>query len=143
MVSTLESVWRPHTRGYDSFILLRMNGITAEQFTSDYAYHYDYHFIWGEYDIPMDGDAWEVPNDSIIDAVECSTPSDYEWKALDASLDLTWTHSGDGDDSRYGKSVKRKVSYTDDGRVVLLDTNDSATDFIATAEPSPGTIENE
>ena len=143
MVSTSASVWHLHNRGFTSYILFKMEGVTAEQFTTGYAYHYDYHFIWGEYDIPMDDDAWEVPNDSIIDAVECSTPSDYEWKALDPSLDLTWTHSGDGDDNRYGKSVKRKVSYTDNGRVVLLDTNDSATDFIATAEPSPGTVENE
>ncbi len=143
MACTSATIWSLHNRGLKSYVLFKLSDVTAEQFVTDYAYHYDYKFIFGEYVFDMDADVWEIPNDIIIDAVECSTPSDYEWKALDASLDLTWTHSGDGDDARYGKSVKRKVSYKDGDRVVLLDTNDSATDFIATAEPSPGTVENE
>ncbi|WP_161636211.1 DUF4876 domain-containing protein [Saccharicrinis fermentans] len=62
---------------------------------------------------------------------------------MNPSLDISWTHCGDGDDARYGKSVKRKVDRVEsDGRKVLLDTNDSAFDFIPTAEPSPGTIED-
>ncbi|TKG95739.1 DUF4876 domain-containing protein [Puteibacter caeruleilacunae] len=142
MVSTSASVWSLHNRGFSSYILFRMDDVTPEQFTTDYAYHYQYTFVWGDFVRVMEFDAWKVPNDKILDAVECSTPSDFEWKALDPSLDLSWTHSGDGDAARYGKSVKRKVAHTeDDGRKVLLDTNDSAFDFIATAEPSPGEIE--
>lgn len=142
MISTSSSVWYLHNRGFKSYVLFKMNDVTAEQFNEDYAYHYEYTFVWGDFVKVMDFDAWQVPNDLIIDAVECSTPSDYEWKALDPSLDLTWTHAGDADDARYGKCVKRKVSYVeDDGRVVLLDTNNSEFDFIPTAEPSPGVVE--
>ncbi|NOU58382.1 DUF4876 domain-containing protein [Marinifilum caeruleilacunae] len=144
MVSASTSVWHLHNRGYNSYILFRMNDVTPEAFTSDYAYHYDYKFVFGDLVFDMDNDAWEVPNDAIIDAVGCSTPSEYQWKAMSPTLDLTWTHSGDGDDTRYGKSVKRKVSYVEaDGRVVLMDTNNSAVDFIPTAMPSPGVIETE
>ncbi len=143
MVSTSASIWSLHNRGFKSYVLFKLDNVTPEQFAINNAYHYDYKLIFGGSEYDMDADAWEVSNDIIIDAVECSTPSDYEWKALNPSLDLTWTHSGDGDDSRYGKSVKRKVSYTENGRVVLLDTNDSAFDFIATAEPSPGNVETE
>jgi len=118
-----------------------MDDVTPEKFTKDNAYHYQYTFVWGDFVRVMEFDAWQVPNNLIIDAVECSTPSGYEWKALSPSLDLTWTHSGDGDDARYGKCVKRKVSYMDGERKVLMDTNNSAHDFIPTADPSPGVIE--
>jgi len=142
MVSTSSSSWSLHNRGFKSYVLFKMDGVTPEEFTTDYAYYYEYTFVWGDFVKVMDFDAWKVPNSLIIDAVECSTPSEYEWKTIDPSLDLTWTHSGDADDARYGKSVKRKVDHTEtDGRKVLLDTNSSAFDFIATAEPSPGTIE--
>ena len=144
MVSVSETVWYLHNRGYHSYILFRMDEMTPEKFTSDYAYHYDYKLVFGDMVFDMDDDAWKVPNDAIIDAVGCSTPSDYQWKAMSPTLDLSWTHSGDSDDARYGRSVKRKVSYVEeDGRVVLMDTNNSAEDFIPTAMPSPGVIETE
>lgn len=143
MVSTSASVWGLHNRGFSSYILFKMDGVTPEMFNDDYAYHYQYTFVWGDFVKVMPFDAWQVPNNLIIDAVECSTPSDYEWKALDPSLDLTWTHAGDADNARYGKCVKRKVSHKEGDRVVLLDTNNSAFDFIPTAEPTPGVIEQE
>jgi len=143
MVSTSASVWGLHNRGFTSYVLFKMDGVTPEKFNTDYAYHYQYTFVWGDFVKDMEFDAWQVPNELIIDAVECSTPSDYEWKALDPSLDLTWTHAGDGDDARYGKCVKRKVSHKEGERVVLLDTNNSAFDFIPTADPTPGVIEEE
>ncbi|MCT4588268.1 MAG: DUF4876 domain-containing protein [Carboxylicivirga sp.] len=143
LVSTLKSFWPLHNRGFTSYILFRMDDVTPEQFTQNYSYHYEYVFEFGGNAYPMDGDCWEVPNDCILDAVECSTVSEFQWKVLDPSLDISWTYSGDGDDARYGKSVKRKVKSTEEGgRKVLMDTNDSKNDFIATAEnPSPGKIE--
>jgi hypothetical protein len=141
MVSTSASIWYLHNRGLTSYVLFKLDDVTPEKFTKDNAYHYQYTFVWGDFVRVMEFDAWQVPNNFIIDAVECSTPSGYEWKALSPSLDLTWTHSGDGDDARYGKCVKRKVSYMDGERKVLMDTNNSAHDFIPTADPSPGVIE--
>jgi len=143
MVSTSATSWALHNRGFNSYILFKLdNSISPESFTNDNAYHYQYTFVFGTFTRVMEFDAWKVPNDLIIDAVECSTPSNFEWKALDPSLDISWTHSGDGDDARYGKSVCRKIAHTEkDGRKVLMDTNDSGSDFIPTAEPTPGIIE--
>ncbi|WP_461629452.1 DUF4876 domain-containing protein [Labilibaculum euxinus] len=143
MVSTSASVWGLHNRGFTSYVIFKMDDMTPEKFNTDNAYHYQYTFVWGDFVKVMDFDAWKVPNNIIIDAVECSTVSDYEWKALDPSLDLTWTHAGDGDDARYGKCVKRKVSHKEGNRIVLLDTNNSEFDFIPTADPTPGIIEEE
>lgn len=144
LVSTSRSVWHLHNRGYKGYVLFKTEQtLTAEQFSENNAYDYKYHFVFGTFERWMDFEAWKVPNTWVVDAVQCSAPSKFEWTVMSPELDLSWTHSGDADDARYGHSVKRKVSYTEDGRVVLQDTNDSTNDFIATAEPSPGTIEAE
>ncbi len=115
--------------------------MTPEQFSTEYAYAYKYHFVFGNFERWMDFNVWKVPNTWVIDAVQCSTPSKFEWTVMSPELDLTWTHSGDADDSRYGHSVKRKISHKEGDRIVLQDTNDSASDFIPTApNPSPGTV---
>lgn len=143
MVSTSKSVWHLHSRGFKSYILFKLDkAITPEDYVREYAYHYEYKFVFGDFEIMMDFDAWRVPNDFIIDAVQCSTPSEYQWMTMSPSLDASFTHSGDGDASRYGRSVKRKVLRVDGDRKILQDTNDSASDFRPTAEPSPGLIES-
>ena len=81
---------------------------------------------------------YKVPNSIILDAVELGTPSDFLSKALSASLDISYTHCGDADDSRYGKCVRRKVESTENGRVIYKDTNNSAIDFDSTVDPQPG-----
>lgn len=142
MVSNSKSVWHLHNRGFKSYILFKFDkALTPEAFTKEYAYHYEYKFVFGDFEIMMDQDAWKVPNKLVLDAVQCSTPSEYQWTVLSPGLDVSFTHSGDGDASRYGRSVKRKVVGYEGDRKVLQDTNDSAFDFIATAKPSPGTIE--
>ncbi len=143
MASTSKSSWTMHNRGFTSYFLFKMDDISPETFVEEYDYSYDYQLIVNDNVYDRSGACWKVPNEYIIDAVECSTPSSFEWKIMNPSLDISWTHCGDGDDARYGKSVKRKVDRVEsDGRKVLLDTNDSAFDFIPTAEPSPGTIED-
>lgn len=144
MVSFSNGNWHLNNRGWTSYIIFKLDkNITPEIFTKDFAYYYKYHFIHTTFDIWMDFNVWKIPNELVIDAVECSTPSEFQWKALDPSLDLSWTHSGDGGDERYGKSVKRKVSNKVNKQPILMDTNDSKNDFIHTATPSPGTVENE
>ncbi len=141
IVSNSSSFWVPHNRGFSSYVLFKMDNVTPEQFNNEYVYTYNYKVLSGGIYLPKSSEAWKVPNEDIIDAVECSTPSAFEWKALHASLDLSWTHSGDADNARYGKSVKRKVDRMEGERKILLDTNDSGFDFIPTADPSPGIID--
>ncbi|WP_321281920.1 DUF4876 domain-containing protein [Marinifilum fragile] len=142
MVSTSKSVWHLHSRGFKSYILFKFDKeVLPEEYVKDYAYHYEYLFVFNDMEFPMDYDAWKVPNEFIIDAVQCSTPSEYQWMVMSSSLDASYTHSGDGDASRYGRSIKRKVLHVEGDRSILQDTNDSASDFIPTAEPSPGIIE--
>jgi len=40
-----------------------------------------------------------------------------------------------------GKSVRRKVLKWENGRAILQDTNNSASDFIPNATPKPGLVE--
>lgn len=142
VVSYSKTIWMPNDRGLYAYVIFRLdNSTTAEQFAKDYSLTYEYELSSGSI---KQRSCLAIPNDWVMDAVELSTPSKFKWKALAPSLDLTWTHSGDADDSRYGHSVKRKASYVAaNGRIVLQDTDDSLNDFIATApNPSPGVVEN-
>lgn len=133
-------MWKLFNKGEHSYILFKVpNSTTAQQFSEAQAFTYEATLNGETYTKNI----WKVENNKIIDAVECSTPSGFKWKAMSPTLDLTWTHSGDGNDERFGHSVKRKISHKDDSRIVLQDTNDSATDFIPTApNPSPGTVKD-
>ena len=91
-------------------------------------------------EFPMTGSCYKVPNSWIVDAVNCSVEALFKWLVVHPSLDRGWTHCGkiDFDDSRYGKSVRRKVeSRREDGTARLKDTNNSTLDFDAeqTADP--------
>lgn len=127
-----------HNRGFHSYAIAKMN-VDKETFLKDYAYTAEYTFVFNEYSFPMSTDAYFVPNSWIVDAVNLSVESSFEWLVTDPSLDAGWTYCGkiDSDRTRYGKSVRRvKESTTADGRVVLKDTNNSAVDFQAEATPS-------
>lgn len=138
VVKYAKAVWKLFSIGQHSYVLFRVpNTVSAEQFAEKQAFHYEFTLREKTYS----SNVWKIENAKVIDAVECSTPSAFEWKAMSSELDLTWTHSGDADNARYGHSVKRKISHKIGERIVLQDTNDSATDFIATApNPSPGTV---
>ncbi|PID88449.1 MAG: hypothetical protein CSB06_00120 [Bacteroidia bacterium] len=137
---TSAKVWKPFSRGQHSYILFRVpNTTTADDFLASHSFDYTFTFK-GEV---KERHVSKVSNAEVIDAVECSTPSAFEWKALSPSLDLMWTHCGDNDDSRFSHSMKRKIEKTKEGRILLQDTNNSEEDFIATAaNPSPGTVED-
>lgn len=139
--SSSASVWSLHNGGYKSFVLFRMDK-PAEEFLSSNKYNYSYDFVYSGGTINMASSEYKVSNDLVLDVVGCTAPSKFEWLVVDPSLDISCTHSGDGDAERYGRSITRKVSHTtEDGRVVLLDSNNSAFDFIPTSMPTPGVIE--
>lgn len=88
---------------------------------------------------PMTQKAYKLPNDWIVDGVNCSVGTERVWNVLPPTVDAGWTHCGkmDKDPTRYFKSVRRKMLYLDDkGNRVLQDTNNSTDDFNTECVPS-------
>jgi hypothetical protein len=76
----------------------------------------------------------KIANRHILDAVECQGGSAFNGKMLSAAIDAGTVTSG----ATYsGKSIRRRVKENVGGRIVYQDTNNSAKDFIAEAEPKP------
>lgn len=129
-----------HNRGFTSYVLARLpEGMTSSQYLNQYSYTYEYDFVFGEDSFPMSNDAYKIPNDWIIDAVNLSVQSEFQWIVTAPSLDASWTYSGtvDRDSNRYGKGVRRKtLSTSANGNRILVDTNNSAKDFSAQVKPS-------
>jgi len=122
-----------HMGGGNSFVLFRMNK-SKKDFIAQNVYEYSY-LNSRKKEIPKK--SYDISNDIIIDAVGCSSKTKFKWNVLSPSLDLSWTYS-----EEYGHSVKRKISTKrEDGTIVLLDTNNSALDFVNTAKPTPASAE--
>lgn len=128
-----------HNRGFRAWAIARIP-MSKEQYLSDPAYYYTYRYVIiaeaGTY--PMSQESFMVPNRWIVDAVNCSVASDYEWNVTSPALDRGWTYCGtmDHDKSRYFHSVRRKMLYLRDGHAVLKDTNNSSEDFNPYCIPS-------
>lgn len=140
IVSYSRSVWTPHSRGYNAYVIFKLpNSIKAETFATDNAFDYSYVTSSNK---TINRQAWAIDTDDVIDAVECSAPSKFKGLAFSPKLDVGFTYVGETADKKYGHSVKRRMkSTTEDGRVVLMDTNDSSIDFLAgTENPSPGKV---
>jgi hypothetical protein len=118
--------------------------VTAKKFAADNAFKYSYVYHLPSRDVTMNQQAWAINTEDVIDAVACSSPSKFIALPFSPQLDINYIHGGQSNDDKYGHSVKRRIEYTaEDGRIVLLDTNDSFTDFIATApNPSPGRVDD-
>lgn len=126
-----------HNRGFHSYAIARLGDI--ETYLQNYKYDYEYLFVFEEYEFPMEESCYKVPNEMIVDAVNLSVQSEFQWIVTSPAIDMGWTYCGaiDGDEKRYGKSVLRKTfSTTEDGRAILQDSNNSTEDFIPEATPS-------
>ena len=133
-----QTVFIPHNRGFSSFALARIP-IGKEAYLSDYYYDYEYTMYLPAGTFPMSGSAYRLPNEWIVDGVNCSVETDRQWNVLPPSIDAGWTHCGamDSDEKRFFKSIRRKMLYlTDDGIRVLKDTNNSTADFNPDCVPS-------
>ena len=133
------TVWVPHNRGFNSYVLGRL-GTDKETYLRDYTYFYNYNLVTNSGTFPMTGDCYRFPNDWVIDAVNLSVESEFQWILTDPGLDMGWTYCGtiNSDKTRYGKSVRRKVeSITIDGRRKLKDSNNSKVDFDAEQTANP------
>ena len=122
-----------HNRGFQSYAIARMHE-TKENWLQNYAYTAAYTWTFMEYTFDQTKDTFKVPNSWILDGVNLSVESDWQWNVLDVSIDKSWTYCGkiDKDKTRYNKSVIRKT----DANGKYIDTNDSANDFEAEATPS-------
>ncbi|HJA98288.1 MAG TPA: DUF4876 domain-containing protein [Candidatus Alistipes avicola] len=127
--------WTWHNRGFYSYAIGRLGeGVTAESFAKDYAYTAHYEMVVEGYgSFPMEAECWKVPNAWVIDAVNLSIESMFMWIVTSPTLDSGWTYCGkiDKDQTRYGKSVRRKVYKQEEGRTIYKDTNNSTVDFTA------------
>ncbi|MDR3062245.1 MAG: DUF4876 domain-containing protein [Dysgonamonadaceae bacterium] len=132
--SESKTIWIPHNQGNKSYVLAKL-GVNTDQFIADYKYDYEYDTSTRV----MTGTAYKIPNNWIVDAVNISNKSTFEWIVTTPSLDMGWSYCAEvsGDNTRYGKSIQRKVlSITEDGRNILQDTNNSTVDLIPRATPS-------
>ena len=129
------TVWSLHNRGFRSYAIARME-TSKEEFLANNFYTYNYELVVPGFDpFPMDGDAYKVPNEWILDAVNLSISSMFQQICTDPSLDRGWTHCGeqDHDQNRYNKAVLRK--HDPQTKKILIDTNNSTEDFEADAVP--------
>ena len=129
------TIWGPHNRGFHSYFLVDMNDTDKETFLAKNAYHYEWTFVFGDNSFPMDGDDYSIPNKNVVDAVNLSVESDFQWIVTDPSLDMGWTYCGSttSDAGRYGYSVRRKTLTGS----TLVDTNNSENDFKPMQEADP------
>lgn len=135
--STL-TLWSPHSQGFKSYALARMHA-DRKTFLTDYMYDYTYHLVGQTGEADMTGSAYRLPNSWILDAVNMSVPSLFQWIVTSPTLDKGYTYCADfgWDDSRYGKSVRRKVKAMDGTRAILQDTNNSTDDFEPLTKADP------
>lgn len=126
-----QSFWVLHNRGFRAFGIARIP-VERDVYLQEYRYTYEYDEITNVGTFPMTQTAYKLPNEWIVDVVNCSVDAAYAWNVCDASLDCGWTGCGtiDHDKTRYFRSVRRKLLYlAEDGRAILADTNNSTADF--------------
>ena len=120
-----------HNRGFASYAIARMP-ITKEEYLKDYKYDYTYVLTHNGISYDMSGSCYKLPNDWIIDGVNCSVEAVHQWTILPETIDAGYTNCGtvDGQKDRYFHSVRRKYLGKDaEGHVILQDTNNSFEDF--------------
>lgn len=132
------STWQLHNRGLVAFGIARI-GVDKDEYLANYRYttEYDQTTVAGTF--PMTKTAYRIPNEWVVDIVNCSVEASYVWNVCAPSLDMGWTHCGevDNDKKRYFHAVRRKAyEVTDEGYPVLYDTNNSTHDFNSFTTPS-------
>lgn len=135
------TVWDPNTQGLNAYAIAKMN-VDKNTYLKDYHYSYTYTIVPGDGSEPFttSGDCYKLPNEWVIDAVNMGVNGSMQWLVTSPELDRGWTYCSRFlfDDSRYGKSVRRKVaSRAEDGRAILMDTNNSTDDFEPRVDADP------
>lgn len=138
------SFWMLHNRGFKAFGIARIP-IDKETYLKDYWYTYDYEMVTSAGTFSMSQSAYKLPNEWVVDVVNCSVESEWKWNLTSPALDMGWAYCGtiDNDKTRFFHSVRRKLLYvTEDGRAVYKDTNNSSVDFNSHVTPSEIELQN-
>jgi len=118
-----------HNRGYMSIAMVcAPSGMTAETFMTNYVWVGQRVMNYNGYSFEQDIDgSYLVPNDWVIDGVNCAVKQDLGTLVFNASIDAGYTNvtDKDSDPERFGKSVVRKT----DASGKYVDTNNSTNDF--------------
>lgn len=133
-----KTIWSLHTQGFKSYALGRMH-TSIEKYLTDYVYNYNYHIVAPGGEADMTGKSYKLPNNWILDAVNMSAKTKYQWSVVAPNLDAGFTYSSEieRDGNRFKKSVRRKVVSRDGSRAILMDTNNSTDDFEPQAGANP------
>lgn len=132
------SFWMLHNRGFKAYGIARIP-IDKETYLRNYRYTYEYDMVTAVGTFPMSQTAYKIPNEWVVDVVNCSVESEWQWNVTAPSLDSGWAFCGtiDKDKTRYFHSVRRKLLYLrEDGTPVFKDTNNSTQDFNSHVTPS-------
>lgn len=133
-----QSFFMLHNRGFKAYGIARIP-ISKDEYLRDYRYDYEYEQVTQVGTFPMSATAYHLPNEWVVDVVNCSVSSSWVWNITASALDIGWTSCGqiDNDKTRYFHAVRRKLLYvTDDSRAVLKDSNNSTEDFNSHVTPS-------
>ena len=127
----LHGIFIFNNRGNRSYVIARFPEGTA---TATLQYDYEYKVATKL----MQRQALKIPNNWIVDAVNLSTKTGFEWIVTSSSLDSGWAYvaNDEKDASRYGKSVRRKVLSQNNGKPIFKDTNNSTEDFEILTTPT-------
>ncbi|WP_120488556.1 DUF4876 domain-containing protein [Bergeyella cardium] len=127
-------------QGNTAYSLSRLpKGVSKEDYLKNYTYKYKWTYTYNGYVFNLSEKSYYIPNEWIVDAVNLSIPTEFQWLVTAPSLDIGYTYTAKTyhDDNRYGKSVKRKTLHTDStGKAKLRDTNNSSADFTPLSKPS-------
>ncbi len=132
------SIWQLHNRGLKAYGIARIP-VDKDEYLSGYRYTVEYDQTTAAGTFPMSKTCYRLPNEWVVDIVNCSVESEYLWNVCTPALDMGWTHCGtvDGDKNRYFHAVRRKVlTLGADGHPLLSDTNNSSQDFNSFVTPS-------
>ena len=127
----LHGIFIFNNRGNRSYVIARFpEGTTTTTLQYDYEYKVGTKL--------MQRQALKIPNNWIVDAVNLSTKTGFEWIVTSSSLDSGWAYvaNDEKDTSRYGKSVRRKVLSEKNGKLIFKDTNNSTDDFEILTTPT-------
>lgn len=126
-----KTIWILHGRGYRAFGIARIP-VNKETYLNDNFYEYSYEIVTSKATVTNTQTAYKMPNEYVVDVVNCCEKEIYVWNLTTPALDMGWTYVGTtkSDDTRYFHSVRRKMLYLNaDGNPVLKDTNNSTEDF--------------
>ncbi len=131
--------WIANKQGNRGYVLGRLpEGMTTEEYI-DEAY---YEFTWTFNNVEYPKTGYKFANEYVIDGVQlCPSLSALAWNVLDQTIDLSYTSIGETTttSANAGKAVIRKTDdalTASEGRLVLVDTNNSANDFNASVTAS-------